>query len=215
MSNNDILQEEKGEGIEAEDKDSLAEEGEGGDQKEKSLKEIEAKLLNKEKEAKDNYDKWVRARADFENYKKRMAREKADLLMFGNERLLKELLPVIDSLERGIENAAEDAGNPPPNSAALAEGMKIILKQFFEVLEKFGLKSISSVREKFDPSKHEAVSRIESEEHEEDTIISELQKGYFLNDRLLRPTMAVVAKPSQTAEENSSGIKEDAIETDG
>ena len=156
---------------------------------EKKEEEGKKKLEEAQKEAKDNYNKWLYLYADFENYKKRVHKEKLDLLKYGNEGLAYELLEVIDSLEKALSHA------PLKNGAkGLEEGIRLTMKQFLNILEKFGVKPIQSVGTKFDPQFHEAVGEEEKEEHEPGTVVSETQKGYTLHDRLLRAARVIVAK---------------------
>jgi molecular chaperone GrpE len=165
-------------------------------EKPETKKEDLAKLLEeKEEELRQKHDLLLRTQADYENYKKRMARERSNLLRFGNETLVKELLPVIDNLERSLEHArnAKTIDN-------IIEGIEMIQKEFLEKLEKFGLKVISAQGEKFDPTRHEATSQVETSEYPENTIINELQKGYFIHDRLLRPAMVIVARSPNSPE---------------
>jgi len=162
------------------------------------LETIQEQLLTKTREASENFDKWLRLRAEFDNFKKRMQKEKAELLKFGNESLLKSLLPILDNLELAI-----DHGKDRKDSASLMEGVELILKQFLNTMEKFGVKPISVQGEVFDPEKHEAVSQAESDLGP-NRVISEIQRGYFFHDRLLRPAKVVVSKerPEAKAEGN-------------
>jgi molecular chaperone GrpE len=157
--------------------------------------ELLAQLKNKEQENKDLYDRLLRGMADFDNYKKRVSKDKDDLIRYGNEKLIRELLPVIDNFERAIGQA-----DTAPDSSALKEGIEMILKQFLSVLEKFGVTDFSAVGQPFDPNKHEAMVQQESIEHEENTVMSEFQKGYYLHDRLLRPALVAVAKQPADSE---------------
>ncbi len=161
---------------------------EGGQQEPSPLTKVQTRLEEKTREAAENFDKWLRAVAELENFKKRTQKDKADLLKFGNESLLKALLPVLDNLERAIRHGRE-AGEKSP----LLEGVEITYKQFLNVLEKFGVKPISAAGEIFDPEKHEAVSQQESDE-EPNRVISEIEKGYGYHDRLLRPSKVIVSK---------------------
>jgi molecular chaperone GrpE len=150
-----------------------------------------AKLLKeKEEELQKEHDRLLRTLAEHENYKKRMARERADFLKFGNESLIKELLPVLDNLELSLEHARNAT-----SANAITEGIELVKKEFLRKLEKFGLSAISARGEKFDPNRHEAAAQIETAEHPEDTVVDEFQKGYFIHDRLLRPARVSVAKP--------------------
>lgn len=139
-------------------------------------------------EALENRDHYLRARADLENFRKRAQREKEDLVKFSNETILRELLPVIDNLERALQHAAVDG------EKGLLQGVELTLGQFSKVLEKFNVKAIAAVGELFDPARHEAMGQIESAEQPPNTVVQLLQKGYLLNDRLLRPAMVLIAK---------------------
>ena len=134
------------------------------------------------------YNRFIRLAADFENYKKRSAKEKSDISNYGNEELIKALLNVIDNLERAIDHG--DDGN----QKALIEGIKIVYNQFISCLEKFGLEKISSEKgTEFNPNIHQALERVESEELTQGLILSDLVKGYKLKDRLLRPAVVIVS----------------------
>lgn len=150
--------------------------------------QLRQQLAEKTKEAAEFFDKWLRLRAEFENFKKRMQKEKADLLKFGNESLLRALLPVLDNLTRALDHGKEAGGNP-----SLVEGVELIHKQFLNILERFGVKPISAVGELFDPEKHEALAQEESD-LEPNKVISEVEKGYLYHERLLRPAKVIVAK---------------------
>ena len=156
------------------------------------VKVLQESLEEKEEELKTLYDKLLRTQAEFENYKKRMAKEKSDLMKYANEELIKEILHTVDNLERATQHAKESN-----QSENITEGVDIILKQLLKSIERFGVSGFSSPGEKFDPNKHEAVIQMESAEHEPNTIIAESQKGYFLYERLLRPALVTVAKAPQ------------------
>jgi len=156
---------------------------------------LKTQLEEKTKETKENYDRFLRVQAELENYKKRVEREKSSLVRYGNEELIKAILPVIDNLERALDHPQGE------NPDGLTEGIKITLNQLLQVLEKFGLTPIASVGEPFDPSRHEAMMQVESADHEPNAVVSELQKGYFLNDRLIRPAMVSVARRPRHEEE--------------
>jgi molecular chaperone GrpE len=163
--------------------------------REQELEMLKTQLEEKTKETNENYDRFLRVQAELENYKKRVEREKSSLVRYGNEELIKAILPVIDNLERALDHPQGE------NPDGLTEGIKITLNQLLQVLEKFGLTPIASVGEPFDPSRHEAMMQVESADHEPNTVVSELQKGYFLNDRLIRPAMVSVAQPPGQKEE--------------
>jgi molecular chaperone GrpE len=156
------------------------------------IRGLTSKLELKTAEADENYDRLLRVSAEFENYKKRTAREIADFKKFANQSLLKELLPIIDNLELAIKAAAEA---PDGKDACLLDGVELTRKEILKVFENFHVEPIDALGKPFDPNFHEAVMREESDEHPENTVVNELQKGYLMHDRLLRPSMVVVAMP--------------------
>ena len=156
----------------------------------KALRELEARCEALEKEARENYDRYVRVAAEFENYKKRAAREMADFRKYANESLIKELLPVVDNLERALEACKGDDGA----NSQLTEGVQMTLQGILKVLEKFVVKPIDSLGKPFDPGVHQAVMQREHDDQPENTVVEELQRGYTMHDRLLRPAMVVVSK---------------------
>lgn len=129
----------------------------------------------------------LRERADLENQRKRLERERDMARRFANERLLGELLPVIDSLEAGLAAAGED-------SSALREGMELTLRQLLKVTGDNGLAAVDPVGQAFNPEQHQAMSAVESAEHAPGHVVQVYQKGWLLNDRLLRPALVVVSK---------------------
>jgi molecular chaperone GrpE len=142
-------------------------------------------------QAAENWDKFLRTAAELENYRKRVAREKEELARYTSERAVAALLPVLDNLERALTAAEQHTAD----DAALLDGLKQIQSQFRRTLEEFGLKEISArAGHPFDPNLHEAVGHIESAEHPEGHVIEQLQRGYKLADRLLRPARVVVSK---------------------
>ena len=149
-------------------------------------------------------EKYLRLSADFDNYKKRLAKEKQEILDFGNTQKLKELLFVLDNIERAIELSQESHGEKT-DFVAFLDGIKLVHAQFLAGLGNFGVAAIDSSKgTSFDPSYHEAVYKEHSETYESGTIISEVQKGYLLNGRLLRPSMVSVPQgPEKTPEEDS------------
>jgi molecular chaperone GrpE len=153
---------------------------------------LRRQLEDKEREAKENYDRLLRQAAELENYKKRMAREKAEAIRYANESLVKDLLPVLDNLERALDYA-KGGGNGKP----LLEGIEMVLKSFLEILAKHGVSQVSAVGEPFDPNKHEAIAQVATPKHDPNTVVEEHHKGYYLLDRLLRPAQVSVAKPPE------------------
>ena len=150
---------------------------------------LHQQLELKEQEAKENYDRFLRQTAELENFKKRAAREKAEAIRYANESVIRDLLPVIDNLERAVEHAQE-VGNGKP----LVEGVEMVLKSFLDVLARHGVTLISAKGQSFDPEKHEAIAQIETDQVEPNTVVEEHHKGYYLLDRLLRPSLVSVAK---------------------
>jgi len=151
---------------------------------------LQTQLQEKEAEAKANYDLFLRERADLENFKRRMQREKSEALRFANEPVIRDLLPIIDNLERAVAHA-QGGGNSQP----LIEGVSLVLRSFLEMLEKHGVSRISAKGQSFDPAKHEAMAQVESVEVEPNTVVDEYAPAYLLHGRLLRPALVTVAKP--------------------
>jgi len=164
------------------------------------LEELEAKLEAKEQEAKETYDRLLRVSADFENYKKRSAREMEEFRKYANQSLLKEMLSVIDNLELAI-NSSNGEKEADKN---LIDGLNLTLNEILRVLEKFNVKPIEAQGKTFDPAFHEAVMREETDDFPEKTVVSEFQKGYLIHDRLLRPAMVVVAVPKTTQKDKKT-----------
>ena len=153
---------------------------------------LQSLLAEKTTEAQEHYNRYLRLAAELENIKKRQEREVSELRQFANENLLKELLPVLDNLERALEH-----GRQAEAPEALMEGLDLVRQDFLKVLGRFGVTPINSVGERFDPTFHHAVLEEEAPEVEDQTVLKELQKGYLLQNRLLRPAMVVVARNSE------------------
>jgi molecular chaperone GrpE len=156
---------------------------------ESEIEELKKKLEEKEKEAKEYYDRLLRAAADLENFKKRAVKDKEEWTKFANEDLIKSILPVIDNLERAVNHAEKVV-----DTGVMIEGVRLTLKQILQTLTRFGLVPFESVGKPFDPSMHEAMLVVESDQHEPNHVVEEFQKGYLLNDRLLRPATVSVSK---------------------
>jgi molecular chaperone GrpE len=150
--------------------------------------ELTAKLAAAEKEKKDNWDRYLRAAADMENLRKRQKRELEDAKFDTKNKVLKEMLPVVDNLERAIEHAA-GAGEKNP----IVEGVQLVLRQFTTAFERLEVTPIDAQGQPFDPNLHEAISQQESD-LAPGTVVQVLQRGYKAGDRLLRPSLVVVAK---------------------
>ena len=150
---------------------------------------LEAELAAAKEEARQSHERWVRERADLENIKKRATKERADAIKFGTEGLARDLLAVVDNLERAVEHA-KGGGNGQP----LVDGVGLVLKALQDALERHGVVRVKSCGARFDPAHHEAVAHVESSQHEPNSVMEEHQAGYRLHDRLLRPALVTVAK---------------------
>lgn len=159
-----------------------------------SYGELEEKLKNSELEAKQIHDRYLRVSAEFENYKKRSAREMIEFRKYANESLISEMLTVVDNIERAICTSSRD----DQANSCIIEGVSLTLKEILRVFDNFGVKPIESLCKAFDPNFHQAVMQEESANHPDNTVIAELQKGYMIHDRLLRPSMVVVSKSKAT-----------------
>ncbi|MCL4557953.1 MAG: nucleotide exchange factor GrpE [Deltaproteobacteria bacterium] len=136
-------------------------------------------------------DKWLRAEADMDNYKKRIHKDRLEQLKYGYETLIRELLPVMDNLERAIEYSKKHS-----QADSLYEGVELTFKMLKRVVESFGVNTIETVGKMFDPSFHEGLGVEEADGYEDNIIIKEIEKGYIYNDRLLRPAKVIVGKKS-------------------
>ena len=156
---------------------------------EKEIEELKKKLEQKEKEAKEYYDRMLREAADLENFKKRATKDKEEWTKFANEDLIKAILPVIDNLERAVNHAEKIV-----DTGVMIEGVRLTIRQILQTLNRFGLATFESVGQPFDPSVHEAMLVVESDQHQPNHVVEEFQKGYLLNNRLLRPATVSVSK---------------------
>ena len=153
-------------------------------------------------------DQLLRTAADFDNFRKRTRRDLEEAERRGKEESIREILPIIDNLERAVA-AAEEA----PSAQAVAEGVEMVLRQFEDASQRIGLSRVASVGERFDPSIHDAVQQLETSDHPVGAVVAEVVPGYKLGDRLLRPAMVVVAKPP-AAMSSSPPPEADAEEAD-
>jgi molecular chaperone GrpE len=149
------------------------------------IETLKAELEQKQKDVLENADRVKRLQADFDNFRRRTRQEKEELSTFVVQGLIKDLLPLLDNLERAISVETSD-------ETSLREGVSMIYKQFFAALEKNGLESIKAVGEKFDPNFHQAIMRVEDADKEDDIVAEELQKGYSVHGRVVRPSMVKV-----------------------
>jgi molecular chaperone GrpE len=164
-------------------------------EKEKVLKNVEEELLKtkeifqeKDKLSKEYLGRLERLQADFENYKKRQEKNQKEFIEFANEGLINNLLSVIDNLERALDSTENEK-----NTKAIKEGIKNTLKAFCNILKKEGVTPMKSVGHRFDPYRHEAVMKTETDKHFEDIVTEEFQKGYYIKSKVLRPAMVKVA----------------------
>ena len=162
------------------------------------LEQLNEKIRLKDEELANQKDTFLREKAELENFKKRLTKEKEDFVQFANERLLKELIQIEDNLERALEV-------PNATLESLKEGVEMIQKQFTTFLKNQKAEPIEALGKPFDPNLHEVLNQQESEEHEENTVIQEYSKGYTLNGRILRPAKVVIAKkPTENKETEDS-----------
>lgn len=157
--------------------------------------QLQEELDKARSETKAHQEQYLRTLADMENLRKRTQREKEELAKFANENILREILPVIDNLERAVEHAEQ-----AESSDGLLEGVQMTLSQFSQVLDRFGVKPVESLGEQFDPNLHQAMGQLETDEYPANTVAQQMQKGYQLNERLLRPAMVMIAKAPATKE---------------
>lgn len=164
-----------------------------------TIEQLKSELDQVRQEASDEHDRLLRLSAEFENYKKRMDRQAEEFKKYANESLLKELLTVVDNLERAISSSDADKG--VNSEACVIEGVEMTLNEILKILKKFNVTPIEAKGKPFDPVYHEAMMQEESDEYPENTVINEFQKGYLIHDRLLRPAMVVVSKPKSKSKE--------------
>ena len=153
------------------------------------LRHLKEEVKSIDLEANKYLDHLKRLKAEYENYKKRAIKERQQIVLWSIEDFVKELLPVLDNLERAI-----DSTRSTQDFSSLAEGIQLVESQFKSVLKKQGLKEIKAKGMQFDPYLHEAIMRIESEDYPDNLVVEELQKGYKFKDKVLRPSMVKVNK---------------------
>lgn len=154
---------------------------------EKNADSLEAQLEDAQKKASENWDQYMRAKAEMDNLRRRNIKDVENAHKYGTEKLVTELLPVLDSMAMGL--SAEDA-----SAESLREGMKLTMNMLENMMEKVGIEEIDPLNEKFDPEKHQAMTMQPNAEVEPNTVIAVMQKGYLLNERLIRPAMVMVSK---------------------
>ncbi|MGE5856177.1 MAG: nucleotide exchange factor GrpE [Syntrophaceae bacterium] len=170
-----------------------AEKAAEGDQgKPLEAEDLRASLEAKEKEAAENYDRYLRAMAEMDNFRKRAARDKEDAIKYGNEKLIKDILPILDSLDRALHQASEMTARN--NFEAFQQGLQLIHSQILGCLERHGVVKVAAKGEEFDPDKHQALMQVETPEMESNRVVDEYESGYTLHGRLLRPSKVSVSK---------------------
>ena len=152
--------------------------------------DLEAMLTEAQKEAESQKELALRTMADMENLKRRTRMDIESAHKFALEKFVNELLPVLDSMEMGIDAA----GKEDATAQSIAEGLDMTFKQFLDVLQKFNVERVNPEGEKFDPQLHEAMTMVPSPDHESQTVMEVFQKGYVLNERLVRPARVIVAE---------------------
>jgi len=172
-------------------------------EKEESAEETqmtaEQEMARMQQELEEANDTMLRLAAELDNYKKRVVRERESLIKYAAQDIIQGLLQVLDNFERAIESA-----NESKNFDSFFEGVKMIFKQMYDILERKGVSRIDAAGKVFDPNIHEAVMQITSEEHPENVVVEELQKGYMLHDRVIRPSMVAVSKGVDAGRDSSS-----------
>ena len=150
-------------------------------------------LAEAEAETKQLYDRFLRVSAEFDNYKKRQQRDSTEYRKYATEAVFKDLLSVVDNLERALE-AGKNGSGQTDAANGLIKGVEITLSEILRIFEKFGVSPIEALEQPFDPTYHQAVQQEVVDEKPDNTVVGELQKGYVFHDRLLRPSMVVVSK---------------------
>ena len=185
---------------------AVPEEGDSAEEKKKlsPMEELQEQLKKKDVELVEQKSDFLREKADLENFRKRLVKDKADAVQFANERLLKELVEIDDNMNRALNT-------PNTSLEGLKEGVEMIQKQFATFLKNQKVEPVEATGKPFDPSLHEVMTQLESEDHEENTVIQEYSTGYTLNGRILRSAKVVISK--KPAEEIPPPKEEESIES--
>lgn len=170
------------------------------------VKALAAQLAEAQNEARESRDRMLRMAAELENYKRRVAREHEDLKKFANEKLISQLLTVVDNLERAIASTGSDNAN----EKSVTDGVAMTLAEVMKILEKHHVTPISALGEPFDPAFHQAMCQETSADQPPNTVVQEYQKGYLIHDRLLRPAMVVVSKAEQNGQPDGTSVDTNA-----
>ena len=180
---------------------------------EEQIAQLEADKAQLAREKQDNWDRLLRTTADLDNLRKRTRRELDDTRIEARTKVLREMLPVVDNLERAVEHA--ESGPDGSGAASVIEGVKLVLRQFAQALERCDVAPVDAVGKPFDPNLHEAISQIESAEHAPGSVVQALQRGYTIGNRLLRPALVVVAKAPPEPAPGSAGPNGSGAGPDG
>ena len=170
------------------------------------LEDLEAKLTAAQAEAIENHDRMLRMAAELDNYKKRAARDLDDIKKYATENLIRQLLTVVDNLERAIASAASEN----ESDQRLVDGVALTLAEIMKILEKHYVSPIQALGEPFDPAFHQAMCQEELTDQPPNTVVQEFQKGYLIHERLLRPAMVVVSKAAQNGQAPENTVNTNA-----
>ncbi len=171
---------------------------------ENEIDSLRNELAQALEDTKANQEQYLRTLADMDNLRKRTQRDKEELAKFANENILRDILPVIDNLERAVEHAEQ-----AESDEGLFEGVQMTLTQFGQLLSKFGVEPVDAVGQIFDPAYHQAMGLLVSDEHPINTVVQQMQKGYQLNNRLLRPAFVMLAKAPEIIETEADDTTEE------
>ena len=170
------------------------------------LNDLEDKLVEAQEQAQENHDRMLRMAAELENYKKRTGRELEDMRKYATENLLRQLLTVVDNLERAIASASAEN----QSDQSVVDGVALTLAEINKILEKHHVTPVEALGAPFDPAYHQAMSQEECADKPANTVVQEFQKGYLMHDRLLRPAMVVVSKNSQNGQPSEKSVDTNA-----
>ena len=163
--------------------------------KESELESLKKELQEHKKKSEEYFDRLLRLQAEFDNSKKRMQRDREEFVKYASEQVIVELLGILDDLERSVEARESNQQDP----AAFLKGIEMILSHLYELLKKYNVRPIEAKGKKFDPHQHEALMQVQTDAHEEDTVIAEFQKGYMLGEKVVRTSKVQVAKKPEKA----------------
>ncbi len=157
---------------------------------------VEERLKALEEELQETKDKYLRLYAEFDNYRKRVQKDREELLKYGSEPLIMELLTIVDNLEMALSHAQNETGVD-----GLIQGVELTLKEFHKILKKYGVEEIEALGKPFDPQIHHAMSQVVRTDVDDMTVVEEYRKGYKLNDKVIRPSLVAVSKRSDEKSE--------------